>query len=696
MARGAPARAQLMRNARLLLLVLPLLSLAAARSAPRLPALVFVSRNGPGAGVAGVPGLGPRDRTLAEGGTLLVRESDGRFRVLLPAGTLFDASDPCVSWDGKRVVFAGAVARDSAWRIYVVGATGRGLRAITRTDRALDLSPLACDPRVFERYDDFDPCWLPDGRVCFASTRFPQIAQAGGRVASNLFTVNADGTDLRRLTTERNGGEEPTVDPASGRIVYTRWWFNRYLASESEASGITTDRTCAVPSDTVDLWIAVSVMTDGDGVRLAGGDPRGRASMAAYQPALLSDGTLVGVRGERLPLSPDGGRLTVQLFPRGFAAPRILAGGGANGASACSPAFLPDGRVVLSLDRSGNGDFGLYAVRQDGSGLTRILDFPGTLELDAAPLVSRRRPPVLVPQLTSPMPDLPVTTEARLHDLTNTFRFDCLNVFANAGLDLPFPAAPPMQRGVRIRFYAALARPGSAFGDTAVLVGETPVTPAGAVHQDGMPSDVPLFEQLVDERGRVLRSASGPAHVPGLNAGRFGTGTKCVGCHAGHSALPVPVSHGLGKWVNATPSAEVTATGTAPGTAGPGAVADRRTLGPPGEVAWVGLSAAETLRLQWKWPIEVNALVVYALRPDSEAGTDLRIHECEFRFFRNGQMIGSRVLRGALSPGGTRLECDGLRVDAIEVHPLHVTGRVLHRPAVAIAEIETIARLVED
>ncbi len=643
------------------------------------------------------PGLGPHHRTLGTGGRLLVRESDGRLRPLLPEGALFDASDPCVSWDGKLVVFAGLTARDSAWRIYVVGAKGRGLRALTRTDRALDLSPLGSDTGAFERYDDFDPCWLPGGRVCFASTRFPQIAQQGAIVASNLFTVNADGTDLKRLTTERNGAEEPAVDPASGRIVFARWWFNRFLASESETFGVTADRACAVPSDTVDLWHAVSVMTDGDGVRLAGGDPRGRASVSAYQPVLLADGTLIGVRGERLSLSPEGGPLTVQIFPGGFAAPRVLAGGGVHGASACSPVALPDGRVVLSLDRAGDGDFGLYAVRQDGSGLERILDLPGTLELDAAPLVARKRPPVLVPRLVEPLPELPVTSVERINDLTNTFRFDCLNVFANAGLDQPFPAAPAMQRGVRIRFYAALARPGVAGGDSVVLVRESRVTPSGAVHEHEMPSDVPLFEQLVDERGRVLRTASGPAHVPGLNAGRFGTGTKCVGCHAGHSALPVPESAGLAKWVNASPSAEVTATSAAPGTAGPAAVADRRTLGPPKEVAWVGLSASgEWLRLDWKWPIEVKALVVYALRPDSATGTNLQVHECELVFLRNGREVDRRVLREPLSPGGTRVECNGVRVDAIEIHPLRVTGRVLHRPAVAIAEIETIARLAED
>src|SRR5262245_44296867 len=121
-----------MRYARFFLLALPLLSLAVAPAPQRLPALWFAARGPAGPGMAGaVPGLGPRHRTLATGGQLLVRQSNGKYRLLLPAGTLYDASDPCVSWDGRKIVFAGTVARDSAWRIYVVGADGRGLTAIT-------------------------------------------------------------------------------------------------------------------------------------------------------------------------------------------------------------------------------------------------------------------------------------------------------------------------------------------------------------------------------------------------------------------------------------------------------------------------------------------------------------------------------------------------------------------------------------
>ncbi|NJO85186.1 MAG: hypothetical protein HC828_22215, partial [Blastochloris sp.] len=31
----------------------------------------------------------------------------------------------------------------------------------------------------FERYDDTDPVWLPDGRIVFSSTRWPSLAMYG-------------------------------------------------------------------------------------------------------------------------------------------------------------------------------------------------------------------------------------------------------------------------------------------------------------------------------------------------------------------------------------------------------------------------------------------------------------------------------------------------------------------------------------
>ena len=198
----------------------------------KLPPLVFVSRQPiPGEPTA-IPGFGPHHRDRAPGGRLWVRESDGSQRELLPSGTFFDVADPAVAWDGERIAFAGTVSPDSAWRIWLVHRNGGGLMPVTRTDRAALVDRF--DRAEFARYDDLDPCWLPDGRLVFASTRFPQRAQQGGVLATNLFVVHADGSGLHRITSERNGGEEPSIDPLHGRIVYGRWLFNRYLPSDSE------------------------------------------------------------------------------------------------------------------------------------------------------------------------------------------------------------------------------------------------------------------------------------------------------------------------------------------------------------------------------------------------------------------------------------------------------------------------------
>src|SRR5436309_1650747 len=203
---------------------------AAKRGAGALPPVVFVSRNPPpGGDPSEIPGLGPRGRTLATGGRLLMRERGGAVRALLPTGMLYDASDPCVSHDARRVAFAGTTGADSAWRIWIVGLGGGRAQPVT--------GGTAGAPG---RFDDFDPCWVDDSTLCFASTRYPQVAQYGGVPASNLFRLDLGSGSVVRLTSERNGAEEPAMDFRRGRIVFSRWWHNRWRAAR-DAAGPTTD-----------------------------------------------------------------------------------------------------------------------------------------------------------------------------------------------------------------------------------------------------------------------------------------------------------------------------------------------------------------------------------------------------------------------------------------------------------------------
>lgn len=693
-----PHAVPLRRAAAVLLLAATALAVFAslgARDKLVLPPLVFVQRQRvPGLALA--LGVGPAGRTVVAGGRLVVRESDGRYVPLVPEGRFYDVAHPSVSYDGRWVAFAAVTARDSAWRIWKCTASGREIQPVTRSDRAADPAD-AYGPdgaRRFARYDDFQPCWLPDGRIAFASTRFPLLGQHNVP-ASNLWVVNADGSGLRRITAERDGGEAPSVDPATGRLLYARAFFNRYRAAD-DADGIVTGFEGALPADTVDLWHAGSIEFDGDHLRLAGGDPRTRDGQMAYAPVVLRDSTFVAVGAERRDLLRPT-RLGVRVHRGRFGPGVPVAGlGSLEGWSACAPAALPDGRIVFSLDWGGTGNFDLYVCGADGRDVQQVTGDVPTLEMDAAVLAPRPLPPppFYGPGWPDPADALPHTTPEALRGDPRTARFDCLNVFANGPVDAPFPNALPAQRGVRIRFWAALPTLRVAGGDTLVLVGEAPVTPQGAVHVDAAPADVPMFEQLVDSAGRVLRTSTTTAHVPGFNYTRPGAGTKCVGCHAGHSALPVASTAGEAEWTNLAPGARATASSEVRGTPGASAAVDRRTLGDPAEIAWLADGAdGQWLRLEFAVPIDARAAVLRSVGAKTKEGGPLGVRRGQLVLFAGGREVKRVAIERALSPAGTRIDLGGARIDALEFRPLAVDGKFRGRALAALAEIEVIARV---
>lgn len=507
-----------------------------------IPAIVFVSR----AAVPGhpglVPGLGPIGRTVVTGGRLLLREPSGKIRELLPPGTLYDVADPAVSFDGRQVAFAGTPHPDSGWRLYQVGVDGKALRPLTRSEGGLGRSSR------FGRYDDFDPCWIGERRICFASTRYPLIAQYANVPVSNLYVLDLP-RDLRpppsprRITSERNGAEEPTLDPQRGEIVFARWWFNRFQAGPSGLATIAAD---ALPRDSVNLWEAVAI--GADGFRLSFGGLGSRRALMAYQPAFLADLTPVGVYALNLGLWPSSGPLGLQRFPGRVGRAERIAGAaipdsarhsygdavGLAAPSACSPAGLPDGRVAFSYSPGARGDFGIYVVDEDGTFAPWVLiDLPGTLELDPAPVVPRP-----APWLRGVPGESLGTSPAVVGGMPRgEFTYKSLGVFRDAP---NVRGAPAKVSGAKLRFYAAPLLGADGDADSAILIRETPLAPDGSIEARGLPADVPLFEQLVDGHGRVLLSAHGPAHVAGFNAGSPGSVSRCLGCHIGHSSIPLP------------------------------------------------------------------------------------------------------------------------------------------------------------
>jgi Tol biopolymer transport system component len=127
---------------------------------------------------------------------LFVVKLNGRgLRRITPSGALIDG-DRFGDWSprGDTIIFAQHATADVRNSIWVVHADGRGLRRIHFDSPVLCGGALA-DPLSF---GCFDPTWSPDGK------KMAFIVNQPGGEGESVYTANADGTHMRRLTHEES------------------------------------------------------------------------------------------------------------------------------------------------------------------------------------------------------------------------------------------------------------------------------------------------------------------------------------------------------------------------------------------------------------------------------------------------------------------------------------------------------------
>ncbi len=120
--------------------------------------------------------------------------------------------DVDIHFSGDRMLFSMLGSNDR-WQIWEMASDGSGLRQVT--------------PGVEPDVDNYDACYLPDGRIIFDSTRcFQGIpCVAGSDAVANLYIMNADGTGIRQLCFDQDHNWCPTV-LNNGRILYSRWEYS--------------------------------------------------------------------------------------------------------------------------------------------------------------------------------------------------------------------------------------------------------------------------------------------------------------------------------------------------------------------------------------------------------------------------------------------------------------------------------------
>jgi hypothetical protein len=719
------------------------------------PALVFVSRQIRDGGTIywdrpkDMPGVGPHSRFRpAAPGKLLLREPGGKLRALIDGSqpttaslNLIDVNAPDVSYDGKTIVFAGLPAgsypqepgaHPGAWRIYTIATDGTGLRQVTTTDQQLDLARLGAAGQSLAGYDDGDPAWLPDGRIVFSSTRWPAYAQYSGTRATNLFVVNADGSALHRITAERNGADRPMVDPLTGRVVYARWWRNHRFPAATMATvpdpaggfrqkdGLTADRDGQVggPDKSFrNAWQAASINPDGTGLHMLTGRLRDEAANHVYGGTFLPDGQLLANFFPMFNMSEAAGFGGIRRYARGpvpftpvigvatltldYVSPsNPISFGVFKGIYAAEPEAVSAGRLVISLAKDINQDYGLYTINLDGSQLTPLLDLPGTSELRARAVRPRPLPPVIPDTVTRAASAIPPPA-AGPYDGDGTFSFDVLNIYANAPVDADIISAPPAGSAATLRFFLDHQRtsPGSFPNlDWPILLGELPVSPSGAVRNDALPANLPLFEQLRDQAGGVplLPDGHGGAHVAGMNFGRPGERVRCVGCHAGHSMLPVPATAAEAAWTNLAPGAAVTVSSSRDPQYNAG-VNDRRVMKGPIFSSWTSApdqTTGQWMQLTFPVPVTVRTVRLYNPRRGDEANSSLQVESATVVLYTDAaatQEVG-RGAAGRLATSGTDVSFAEVRARTVRVNIGGMSGTFYGMRVASIAEVEVIAR----
>ena len=413
-------------------------------------------------------------------------------------------SDPAVSFDGQRILFSMRPPGGTYRNIYEINADGSGLRQVTSGGG-----------------HDFDPLYLPDGRLLFTSSRDGEMDEYNHSLAEHLYVCDLQGGNLERVSYNQSNDFDPDLLP-DGRIVYTRWehfgTMNRFPLFVTNPDGTGTfhlfgphDRNFFHPTVSPDgrLIAIESTMIEGDAGPIAMLKPeQGPADPTLGPTSLHWDVVTPQVNNDGEP------------WPYGaFKYPRSL-GGNKFVASYTLPAATPTdvdyGLYTFTLDQSGAGtqaDPATFSIHN----LTFLYNDPTTNEYDA--------------QVLAPHPKPPVVPYAVDHSVNYGVFLaqDVFNRGTNDGQEIP-------QRGIdRIDSIAVIVARPTVQGEMnnfsandfekRALVGMAPVYPDGSFRIK-VPADMPISFATLDTLGRGFVVKRTHLYVrPGEEF------NKCVGCH---------------------------------------------------------------------------------------------------------------------------------------------------------------------
>ncbi len=429
---------------------------------------------------------------------------------------------PDLSFDGKRIAFAYVECRGGrghsyhtdpskghwdpgrSYHVFSVGIDGSNLRMLTDGT-----------------WNDFDPCFMPSGRIAFISERRGGYLRCG-RVCPTytLYDMAGDGSGIKCISYHETNEWHPSVTH-SGMIIWTRWdYVDRHGQIAHFAWTTTPDGrnprvvhgNYAIRSKRPDMEVDVRAIPGSHKFVAVAAPHHGQSfgSMVIIDPRIEDDDALAPVKR----LTPDVG------FPESQA-------GTGSALHYGQPWPLSEDYYLCAYEPQGgrpNGRmYGIYLVDTFGNKELIYRD-PAIASQSPIPIKPRPKPPVIA-EMSKRLDDNPGNE-------------------ATVGVVDVYKASKPWPKGTKItalRIYqifplsVASARVTHATGCqipqakdsinlTRAVLGTVPVEKDGSAHFI-VPARKELFFQALDENGLAVMSMRSGTHF------QPGERKMCHGCH---------------------------------------------------------------------------------------------------------------------------------------------------------------------
>ena len=457
--------------------------------------------------------------------------------------------DPALSYDAKTLAFAMRDSFDKDdFDLYLMDlASGK----VTQITKPITKGGV-CYP-----INNLYPCFLPNGRILFQSTRCGQLDPCGWDQTGTFYTMNPDGTDINRIAYDQVTTMSPFV-LEDGRVLYTRWEYNdRTPIYVQPLFTMNEDGTAQTEFYGNDSWFPTSILH-------AKGIPGSHKIMAvASGHHVLQKGKLIlidrtkGTEEESgiefiAGASPDGtpGRKFPDPLPK-------VKGGHYDGFGQAGPQFthpfpFAEDNFLVSFTPDGYQGFGVWGANvvphklgqpfglywMDDLGNRELLAFdPNTCCIEATPVAVRPVPP---------------SRGSVIDDSLNYGTFYVQNVYLGPGLQgVPIGSIKKL-RVIGLEYRAAWVgsnRNDGPGGDACIqcpigvdnaswdikhALGEVDVESDGSAHFK-VPARQAVYFQAIDERGRCAQTMRSWALL--LPGERF----ACLGCHEDKSQTGLTV-----------------------------------------------------------------------------------------------------------------------------------------------------------